>query len=110
MRLRAVLRFRVPLQSVRYLFKHLGAAHTLDELMMAACGWAAERMAHATREDCIEAILRQKPRALSSSRSLKHRKVLADLSLPTRAPRHARCTRICAGLRRMHRGSDRAVI
>ncbi|MFE8604535.1 hypothetical protein [Archangium violaceum] len=98
-RLRAVLRFWEPLQSVRYLFKHPGAAHTLDELMMAACGWAmeawcpegaastssrletaAERMARATREDCIEAILRQMPRALSSSRSLKHRKVLADLS------------------------------
>lgn len=96
-RLRAVLRFWEPLQSVRYLFKSPGAAHTLDELMMASCGWAmetwcaeggvstrarletaAERMAHATREDCLEVILRQLPRALSVERDLKYRQVLAD--------------------------------
>ncbi|REG28080.1 hypothetical protein ATI61_109424 [Archangium gephyra] len=98
-RLRAVLRYWEPLQSVRYLFKHPGAAHTLDELMTAACGWAleawcpeggasirarmetaAERMAHATREDCLEAILRQLPRALAVERELKHRQVLTDPS------------------------------
>jgi hypothetical protein len=99
-RLRAVLRFWDPLQSARYLSKDLGAAHTLEELMVAACGWAmdawcpvgessvrarleaaAERMARATREDCIEAILRQLPRALSSERGLKHWQVLADPAL-----------------------------
>ncbi|HZI07409.1 MAG TPA: hypothetical protein VEZ71_25550, partial [Archangium sp.] len=97
MRLQAVLRFWEPLQSVRYLFKNPGTSHTLEELMMASCGWAmeawcpggggstrarletaAERMAHATREDCIEAILRQMPRALSVERGLKHRQVLTD--------------------------------
>jgi len=96
-RLQAVLRFWEPLQSVRYLFKKPEAAHTLEELMEAACGWAmeawcpegeastrarletaAERMARATREDCIEAILRQMPRAFSFERGLKHRQVLAD--------------------------------
>jgi len=96
-RIQAVLRVWEPLQSVRYLFKNPGAAHTLEELMVASCGWAmeawcpeggsstrarletaAERMAHATREDCIEAILRHMPRALTSSRSLKHRTVLAN--------------------------------
>jgi hypothetical protein len=35
-------------------------------------------MARATREDCIEAIFRQMPRALSSARGLKHREVVAD--------------------------------
>ena len=96
-RLQAVLRFWEPLQCARYLFKRLGAAHTLEELMVAACGWAldawcpeqeasvrvrlekaAERMARANREDSITAILRQLPRALSSERDLKHRQVLAD--------------------------------
>lgn len=102
MRLQAVLRTWEPLQSVRYLFKTLGTTHTLDELMTASCGWAmdawsptgdssvsvrtrlqtaVERMARATREDCIEAILRQMPRALSSERGLKHRQVLADPAL-----------------------------
>ncbi len=42
---------------------------------------AAERMARATREDCIRAILRQMLRALlSAERDLKHRQVLADPS------------------------------
>ncbi|MFE8596189.1 hypothetical protein [Archangium violaceum] len=96
-RLHAVLRFWEPLQGARYLFKKLGATHTLEELMVAACGWAldawspekeasvqvrlekaAERMARASRDDSIEAILRQMSRALSSERDLKHRQVLAD--------------------------------
>ncbi len=65
--------------------------------MVAACGWAmdawrpegnasvherletaAERMARATREDSIEAILRQMPHALSLAGDLKHRDVVAD--------------------------------
>lgn len=99
LRLQAVLRFWEPLQSVRYLFKTLGPALTLDELMVASCGWAmdawcpvgetpvrtrlktaAERMARATREDSLEAILRQMPRALAYARDLKHRAVVADPS------------------------------
>ncbi len=96
-RLRAVLRFWEPLQSSRYLFKTLGATLTLEELMVAACDWAmdawcseagssvrvrmeraAERMERATREDSIEAILRQMPRALAFARGLKHGAVVAD--------------------------------
>jgi hypothetical protein len=96
-RLQAVLRFWEPLQCARYLFKKPGAAHTLEELMVASCDWAmdawcpvgdssvrarlevaAERMARATREDCIEAILREMPRALAHAGKLKHRQVLAD--------------------------------
>ncbi|MFL5358936.1 hypothetical protein [Archangium sp.] len=97
LRLQALLRFWEPLQPARYLFKTLGAAHTLEELMVASCNWAmdawcpeggssvrarletaAERMARATREDCLEAILRQMPRALTSARDLKHRDEVAD--------------------------------
>jgi hypothetical protein len=39
---------------------------------------AATRMAQATKEDCIEAILREIPRALAHAHRLKHRAVLAD--------------------------------
>jgi hypothetical protein len=99
LRLKAVLRFWEPLQSVRYLFKTLNAVLTLEGLMMASNDWAmdawcpagegavstrlemaAQRMACATKEDSIEAILRQMPRALESTRDLKHRHVLADPS------------------------------
>jgi hypothetical protein len=99
LRLRAVLRFWEPLQSARYLFKALGAALTLEELMVASCDWAmdawcpvgeasvrarlemaAERMARATRVDSMEAILREMPRALAYARNLKHRDVVADPS------------------------------
>jgi hypothetical protein len=95
--LQAVLRFWEPLQTARYLYKTLRVVHTLEELMMAACGWSleawcpegatsvrallertAERMARATREDCIETILRQLSHALSTERGLKHRSVLTD--------------------------------
>lgn len=98
-RLQAVLLFWEPLQCARYLFKKLGAAHTLEELMVASCDWAmdawcpgegapvherlalaAERMARATREDCIEAIFREMPRALAHAGKLKHRNVVADPS------------------------------
>ncbi|WP_257457487.1 hypothetical protein [Archangium lipolyticum] len=97
LRLRAVLRFWETLQSVRYLFKTLGALLTLEELMLAARDWAmdawcpeegasvrmrletaTERMARATREDSIEAVLRQLPRVLTFARDLKHQQVLAD--------------------------------
>jgi hypothetical protein len=96
-RLQAVLRFWEPLQCARYLFKKLGAAHSLEELMVAAYDWAldawcpvgdasvrerlamaAERMARATREDCIEAIFREMPRALAHAGKLKHWNVVAD--------------------------------
>ncbi len=97
LRLKAVLRFWEPLQSARYLFKTLDNVLTLEGLMLASCDWAmdawcpvgeasvrsrlelaADRMARATQEDSIEAILRQMPRALESARGLKHRDVLAD--------------------------------
>ncbi|WP_075207462.1 hypothetical protein [Archangium violaceum] len=96
-RLEAVLRFWDPLECARYLFKKPGAAQTLEELMVDSCGWAmdawspelegpvrarlesaAKRMERATREDCLEAILRQMPRALAAGHDLKHRQVLAD--------------------------------
>ncbi|HYO52560.1 hypothetical protein [Archangium sp.] len=96
-RLQAVLRFWEPLHCARYLFKRLGAAHTLEELMVASCDWAmdawcpggkapvrerlelaVERMARATREDCIEAILREMPRALAHAGKLNHRNVVAN--------------------------------
>ena len=98
-RLGAVLRFWEPLQSARYLFKTLGTTHTLENLMVASCDWAmaawypegegsvrtrlekaVDRMALATREDCLEAILRQTPRALAFGRDLKHRQVLVEPS------------------------------
>jgi hypothetical protein len=96
-RLDALLSFWGPLQSVRYLFQTLDAALTLEELLMAACGWAveawcpvgeapfrerlalaAERMSRATRDDSMAAILRQMPRALAHEPRLKHRETLAD--------------------------------
>ncbi|ATB35481.1 hypothetical protein CYFUS_000894 [Cystobacter fuscus] len=96
-RLQAVLRFWEPLQSARYLFKNPRMAHTLEELMLASCDWAmdawcplgdasvrtrlevaAERMASATREDCIEAIFREMPRALAHAGQLTHRHVVAN--------------------------------
>ncbi|HEX5748361.1 MAG TPA: hypothetical protein VFZ09_19125, partial [Archangium sp.] len=96
-RLQAVLRFWEPLDSARYLFKKLGTAQTLEEVMVASCDWAmdawcpeedasvrerlalaAERMARATREDCIEAIFRGMPRALAHAGKLKHYRVVAD--------------------------------
>ena len=97
LRLQAMLRFWEPLQSARYLFSTPNDALTLEKLTEASCDWvmdawcpvgdalvrtrletAAERMARATREDSIEAILRQMPRALSFARKLKHRGVMTD--------------------------------
>jgi hypothetical protein len=97
LRLQAVLRFWEPLQSVRYLFSTPHDGLTLEELMVDSCNWAmdawcpmgeasvrarletaAERMARATREDSLEAIFRQMPRALASARGLKHRSVVAE--------------------------------
>ena len=39
---------------------------------------AAQRMAKATREDCINAIFREMPRALAHAGELKHWKVVTD--------------------------------
>lgn len=97
MRLHAVLRFWEPLQSLRYIFKTRDKVLTLEELMAAACDWAmdawgspseasirdrlscaADRMSRATREDSLEAMLRQMPQALAHARGLKHRDVLAN--------------------------------
>jgi hypothetical protein len=96
-RIEAVLRFWDSLQTVRYLFKKPGTFLTLDELMSAACGWAMEawcpeeggpvrarleqastRMARATREDCVETILRRLPRMLEFARALRHPEVVTD--------------------------------
>ncbi|WPB75242.1 hypothetical protein KYC5002_40385 [Archangium violaceum] len=96
-RLQAVLRFWDPLQGARYLFKNLGTEQTLEEVMVASCDWAmdawcpgedapvrerlslaAERMARATRDDCIEAIFREMPRALAHVGKLNHWNVVAD--------------------------------
>lgn len=97
LRLQAVLHFWDALQSARYLFSSPSAPLTLDELMLTACDWAmeawcpmgestvrarlevaTERMSRATKEESIEAILRQMPRALPFARDLKHRSVLED--------------------------------
>ena len=97
LRLRALLRFWEPLQSARYVFSAPGEALDLEELMMTARQWvmdawapvgegsvharlelASERMAHATKEESLEAILRQLPHALASAQGLKHRDMLAD--------------------------------
>ncbi|WP_375766993.1 hypothetical protein NR798_35700 [Archangium gephyra] len=98
LRLQSVLRFWEPLQSVRYLFSSPNATLTLDELMGASCDWAmdawcpvaapvrarletaAERMGRATREESLEAMLRQMPRVLTFARGLKHQNVVADPS------------------------------
>jgi hypothetical protein len=97
LRLQALLRFWEPLQSARYLFSTPNDALTLEDLMESSCDWAmdawcpvgegsvrarletaAERMARATREDSIEAIFREMPRALAYARQLKHRDAIAD--------------------------------
>jgi hypothetical protein len=101
LRLKAVLRFWDSLQHGCYLHKKLNTFMTLEELMTAACGWAmdawcpeggdsvrsrfevaSERMARATREDSVEAILRQLPHILSFAdrKLLNHPEVVMDLS------------------------------
>lgn len=96
-RLERVLRFWEVLDRARYIVRSPSAVLTLDELMTDACGWAvaawcpevqgdrrtriataASRMARATREDSIEAVLRQLPKVLPLARELEHRDVLAD--------------------------------
>lgn len=101
LRLQAVVRFWDSLHHGRYLHKKLNTFMTLDELMTNACGWAmdawspeggasvrsrfavaSERMARATKEDCVEAILRRLPRILSFAdrNKLNHPDVVMDPS------------------------------
>jgi hypothetical protein len=96
-RLEAVIRFWEAIDSARFLFSSPSAPLTLEELMMDACGWAprawcpeggasfrsrlevaAARMGRATKEECIEAILRQLPHTLPLARKLENSRVLAD--------------------------------
>jgi hypothetical protein len=100
-RLKAVLRSWGALQHGRYLHQKLNTFLTLEELMTAACGWAmeawcpeggnsvrsrlevaSERMARATRGDCVEAILRQLPHILpfADRQKLSHPEVVMDLA------------------------------
>ena len=101
-RLKAVLHSWDSLQHGRYLHKKLNTFLDLEELMTAACGWAmdawcpeggdsvrsrlevaSERMARATRENCVEAILRQLPQILpfADRKLLSHPEVVMDLAL-----------------------------
>jgi hypothetical protein len=101
LRLQAVLRFWDSLHHGRYLHQKLNTFLTLEELMTAACGWAmdawcpeggdsvrsrfavaSERMARATREDCVEAILRRLPHILpfADRSKLNHPEVVMEPS------------------------------
>jgi hypothetical protein len=97
LRLQALSRFWEPLQSARYLYNSPDTSLSLEELMVATVDWAmeawcpvgeasvrarleaaAERMALATKDDCIKAILREMPRALKHASGLKQVGLLAD--------------------------------
>jgi hypothetical protein len=101
LRLQAVIRSWDSLHHGRYLHKKLNTFMNLEELMTAACGWAmnawcpeggdsvrsrfqvaSERMARATREECVEALLGQLPRILSFAdrRKLNHTEVVMELT------------------------------
>ncbi|ATB43352.1 hypothetical protein CYFUS_008832 [Cystobacter fuscus] len=98
-RLQAVLGFWDSLQHGRYIHQRLNTFLTLEELLTSACGWAtdawcpegassthsrievaSERMARATKEDCVEAILRQLPHIFSfaDGRKLTHPEVVTN--------------------------------
>ena len=96
-RFAALLRFWDPLQGPRYAFRRLNARDTLGELMdyiyrdtlEAWCpgsplpvreklALTAERMAHATREDCMEAMLRVMPLIALRNTDLQNRERLND--------------------------------
>ncbi|MFY0525183.1 hypothetical protein ACN28I_19240 [Archangium gephyra] len=95
-RLASVLRFWEVLQVPRYAF-WFGKKYTLEELLddmyrntlEAWCpggpasvrehlALTVERMARATREDCLEAVLRVMPLVVEANTDLKHREVLSD--------------------------------
>ncbi|MCY1078261.1 hypothetical protein [Archangium lansingense] len=96
-RLASVLRFWEVLQGPRYAFWSFEQKYTLDELMEDIYGktleaWCpggpasvrehlaltVERMARATREDCLEAVLRVMPVVVEMDADLKHREALSD--------------------------------
>jgi hypothetical protein len=96
-RLASVLRFWEVLQGPRYAFWSFDDDYTLDELMddiwrktlEAWCpggpasvrehlALTVERMARATREDCLEAVLRLIPVLVEVDNDLKHREALSD--------------------------------
>jgi len=96
-RLASVLRFWEVLQGPRYAFWSFHQPYTLEELMddiyrMTLEAWCpggpasvrehlalmVERMARATREECLEAVLRVMPAVVELNTHLKHREVLKD--------------------------------
>lgn len=122
LRLQALLRFWEPLQSVRYRFTAPDAALTLEDLIRVACPWvleawaphedalvharlglAVERLARATHDDSIDAVLRQLPRALAAASGLKHRELLSEPEFQRRhlamlsAEAFARISGACTG-------------
>lgn len=101
LRIQAVLGSWDSLQHGRYLFKKLNTFLGLEELLLEACGWAMDawcpasggsvrerleaasaRMARATREDCVNAILGQLPRlfTLVDRQELSHPEMVTQLS------------------------------
>jgi hypothetical protein len=96
-RLASVLRFWDVLQGLRYAFWSFDQKYTLDDLMddiyrKTLDAWCprgpisvrehlaltVERMSRATREDCLEAVLRVIPGLVEVDPHLKHREVLSD--------------------------------
>ncbi|HEX8434174.1 hypothetical protein [Archangium sp.] len=96
-RLAAVLRFWEVLQGPRYAFWWVDQKYTLEELLddiyrKTLEAWCpkgpasvrehltlmVERMARATREECLEAVLRVMPAVVEMDTDLKHREVLGD--------------------------------
>jgi hypothetical protein len=96
-RLAALLRFWEVLQGLRYAFWSFDQKYTLEELMddiyrrtlEAWCpggpapvrehlALTVERMSRATREECLEAVLRVIPGMVEVDNDLKHREVLGD--------------------------------
>ncbi|MCY1080985.1 hypothetical protein [Archangium lansingense] len=96
-RLASVLRFWEVLQSLRYAFWSFDQKYTLEELMddiyrrtlEAWCpggpapvrehlALTVERMARATREECLEAVLRVMSGIVEVDTDIKHREVLGD--------------------------------
>jgi len=95
--LASVLRFWEVLQGLRYAFWSFDQQYTLEELMddiyrktldawcpggpasvRAHLALTVERMARATREECVEAVLRVIPGLVEGDRDLKHHEVLCD--------------------------------
>jgi len=96
-RFAAVLRFWEVLQGPRYVYRLPGTHQSIDDLMKyiyretleAWCpggpasvrehlALTVERMARATREECVEAVLRVVPGLVEGDKDLKHHEVLSD--------------------------------